>query len=254
MMRRNTRMSVKDMAPRRGGAPDIKYIRAAAITALVGNAVLAALKLAVGIISGSAALLGDGIDSSADVLIAVVTLAVVKIMARPADAEHPWGHARAETVSVAVLSFILFFAGAQLIIGSVTNMLSGAEPKAPGTIAIIAAAVSIAGKLALACSQYALYRRSGSAMIRASAKNMAGDVLISLGVIAGLIISSGTGSALADVIIAAAVGMWVIKTAAGIFLEANQELMDGGAGAEQYRAVFSAVRAVSGAGNPHRAR
>jgi divalent metal cation (Fe/Co/Zn/Cd) transporter len=50
------------------------------------------------------------------------------------------------------------------------------------------------------------------------------------------------------------VGLWVIKSALGIFLEANTELMDGGSDKAYYRAVFDAVNSVEEAGNPHRVR
>ena len=231
-----------------------KYIRTAAMIALAGNAVLAALKLVFGMLSGSAALIGDGIDSSADVLISIVALAVVKIIAKPADKQHPWGHGRAETVAVAVLSFILFFAGAQLIFSSASNLISGVVPEPPSLSAMIVSLVSIAGKILLAYSQYTLGRRSGSAMIQANAKNMLGDVAISVGVLAGLGISNLTGSGLADMLIACAVGAWVIKTAVGIFLGANLELMDGSTDTQQYQMIFDAVNSVEGASNPHRTR
>lgn len=230
------------------------YIRLAAGIALAGNAVLAVLKFIFGAASGSAALIGDGVDSSADVLIAVVTLVVVKIAAKPADKQHPWGHGRAETVAVAGLSFILFFAGAQLIYSSATSLISGAVPEVPSLSALVVTLISIAGKLLLACSQHVLGRRSGSAIILANAKNMAGDVVLSIGVLAGLLLSSWTGSGLADTIITCLVGGWVIKTALGIFRSANLELMDGSTGTEQYQTIFAAVNSVEGASNPHRTR
>ena len=231
-----------------------KYIRVAAITAIAGNAALAILKIAAGTASGSAALIGDGIDSSADVLVGIITLVIVNIISKPADAEHPWGHGRAETVSTMLLSFIIFFAGAQLVVSSMSNLISGEQDFAPSAMAIIITSISIAGKILLAWSQYRLGKRANSAMVKANAKNMASDVLISLGVLAGLIISALTGSAYADTIISVLIGAWIIKTAIGIFLEANLELMDGSRDMEPYRVIAHAVNAVEGASNPHRAR
>jgi cation diffusion facilitator family transporter len=238
-----------------GKGPDkTKYIRAAALIALAGNAALAALKVCVGIFSGSGALVADGVDSSADVLISLITLFVVRVISKPADREHPWGHGRAETVATALLSFVLFFAGAQLIFNSVARMFSGVSQTVPSIGAMGAAIVSIAGKVLLAYSQYVFGRWADSAMIKANAKNMAGDALISSGVLAGLAVSRVTGSGAADTAIASLIGLCVIKTAINVFMEANLELMDGSAGTEQYRLVFDAVRSVEGAGNPHRTR
>ena len=231
-----------------------RYIRIAAIIALIGNAILAAIKISAGVFSQSGALIGDGIDSSTDVIISVITLFVVKIASKPADAAHPWGHRRAETVATVFLSFIIFFAGAQLIIDSLTNLVSDAHSATPSVFAVAALIISIIGKILLAISQYLLGKRAGSAMIRANAKNMASDVLISCGVLAGFAIGYLTQSGHVDSIIAILIGAWIIKTAIGIFNDANLELMDGNSDTESYRIIIDAVNSVEGAYNPHRAR
>ncbi|GHU40538.1 cation transporter [Clostridia bacterium] len=231
-----------------------KYIQIAAVLALVGNAVLATIKVSAGLFSGSGALLGDGIDSFGDVLISIMTLVVVKLMAKPADVQHPWGHGRTETIATAILSFILFFMGAQLIWGSVSKLISGVQPTVPTMFALVATVISIAGKILLALIQRFYGKRSGSAMIMANAKNMTGDVLISVGVLIGLVISELTGSGIADSVLAILIGLWIMKTAIGIFADVTQELMDGHEDTEVYRFVFDAVKSVDGAVNPHRTR
>jgi len=231
-----------------------EYIRIAAIIALLGNAILAIAKITVGFISNSAALIGDGIDSSTDVLISIITLAVVRVISKPADPGHPWGHGRAETVATAFLSFVILFAGIQLIINSISNLITGEHNMVPSTMAFAVTLISIIGKLLLAWSQHVLGKRAHSSMIKANAKNMASDVLISLGVLAGLTISVITDSAYADSIIAILIGLWIMKTAIGIFLEVNLELMDGTNDKEPYRIIVEAVNSVEGASNPHRAR
>ncbi|MDR1108066.1 MAG: cation diffusion facilitator family transporter [Spirochaetaceae bacterium] len=243
-----SRLSVPPPAVRAG------IIKTAAITALVGNLFLAVLKIGAGIHSGSMAVLGDGIDSSVDVLIALMSLMVSAVISRPADAGHPWGHGRAETVATAVLSFILFFAGAQLVLNSIANFFSGSIREVPGKTALAAAAVSIIGKLILAGSQYRFSKKAASAMLLANAKNMAADVIISAGVLAGLGLSLFFKRGAIDSAAAILVGLWIIKSAIGIFREANAELMDGGSETGSYRAVFDAVHSVKGAGRPHRAR
>ncbi|MDR3341827.1 MAG: cation diffusion facilitator family transporter [Treponema sp.] len=229
-------------------------IRIASLTALVGNIWLASLKIGFGVYAGSLAVVGDGIDSSVDVFIAILALVVASVIARPADQEHPWGHGRAETVATAILACALFFAGAQLILNSGTKLFSGIQSEVPSITALIVTVVSIMGKMLLAWSQYCFGKKANSAMLRANAKNMAGDVILSAGVLAGLGLSMLSGLGLIDSVAAMLVGLWVIKSAIEIFIEANLELMDGGSGTEPYRAVFEAVHSVSGAGNPHRTR
>jgi len=231
-----------------------KYIRIAAITAIAGNAVLAVIKIIAGILSNSGALVGDGIDSSTDVLISIITLVVVRILSKPADAEHPWGHRRAETIATAFLSFIIFFAGAQLIVNSFSNLIADIHTPTPSAFAVIVLIISIIGKVLLALNQYVLGKRANSAMLKANAKNMAADVLISFGVLVGFAIAYLTGSGHADAVMAILIGAWIIKTAVGIFLETNLELMDGNNDIKQYQIIVESVNAVEGASNPHRAR
>ncbi|MCL2498067.1 MAG: cation diffusion facilitator family transporter [Symbiobacteriaceae bacterium] len=235
-------------------AQQAKYIRLAAMVALSGNAVLATMKIIAGFISQSVALVGDGIDSSTDVLISVMTLVVVTILAKPADTQHPWGHGRAETIATAGLSFVIFFAGAQLIFNALANLWADIHTPVPSMVTVIVLLISIIGKILLAFNQYMLGKRANSAMIMANAKNMAADVLISLGVLAGFGIAYLTGSGHADGIMAVLIGAWVIKTALDIFRETYLELMDGNNDMEHYQIIVEAVNAVEGASNPHRAR
>jgi cation diffusion facilitator family transporter len=237
-----------------GTAARAGIIKTASIIALTGNLLLAALKIAAGLAAGSLAVIGDGIDTSVDVLISMMALFVSRIISRPADAEHPWGHGRAETIATAGLSFILFFAGVQLVLNAASALLSSAPRAAPEPLALIVTLISIAGKLLLALNQWRLGKRAQSAMLKANAQNMAADVVISAGVLIGLGLSIAFNWGAIDSVAALLVGFWVIKASVSIFLEVNSELMDGGSGREQYKTVFEAVHSVPGALNPHRTR
>jgi cation diffusion facilitator family transporter len=226
----------------------------ASLIALVGNAVLALAKLAVGFIAGSLAVVGDGIDSSTDVVIAIVALITSRIVEKPGDREHPYGHSRAETMATTILAFIVFFAGAQLLVRTGGELLSGRIPELPSKIALVVTAASIFGKLLLAWSQFHYGKKTGSAMLIANGKNMRGDVVISSAVLVGLFFTFVLGLPVLDRVTALLVSLWVMKVAAGIFLEANTELMDGVADRGLYASIFGAVGSIDGAGNPHRTR
>jgi cation diffusion facilitator family transporter len=236
------------------GVHRVRLIKTASLIALFGNLALALLKILLGIRSGSRAVVGDGIDSSVDVLISGISLVVARVISQPADKEHPWGHGRAETVATALLAFLLFFAGAQLILNSGRDLLFRVAREVPDPAALIAAVVSIIGKLVLARLQYVFGKKAGSAMLKANAKNMTADVMISAAVLLGLGLSMLLGIGAIDSAAAILVGIWIIRAAVGIFMEANAEFMDGSTGTASYQAVFDAVYSVSGAGNPHRTR
>ena len=91
-------------------------------------------------------------------------------------------------------------------------------------------------------------------MILANAKNMTNDIIISASVFVGLGSSILFKMPFLDALTALLVSLWVMKSAVGIFLEQNMELMDGNADDALYRSLFDAVTSVPGAGNPHRAR
>jgi len=229
-------------------------LRKASWIALVGNSLLAILKILIGSFSGSLAVLSDGIDSATDVLIAAMTLVAGKISAKPGDREHPYGHGRIETIATALISFIVFYAGAQVLINAIGQIARGAVSVMPSMMAIWVTVASIIGKLALAWSQFYYGKKSGSAMLIANGKNMRGDVVTSSAVLVGLILTYITGIPVMDKILAALVSLWILKNAVEIFLEANTELMDGLNSHGQYKELFAAIAKVPAAGNPHRAR
>lgn len=232
----------------------VALVRLASHIALWGNLFLASLKIGTGLLASSLAVLGDGIDSSTDVIIALMSLLVAGIIARPADRKHPWGHGRAETIATTILSFILFFAGAQLMLRAGERLFSLEDTRVPPPLVLVVTLCSILGKLLLAWSQMYLGKRANSAMLKANGKNMLGDVVISSGVLIGLALSILFHLPILDPLVAIGVGLWVIRAAISIFWEVNTELMDGNSDPELYQALFEAVRSVPGTVNPHRAR
>ena len=229
-------------------------IKVAGIVALIGNALLALIKITLGSLAGSLAVMGDGIDSSTDVLIAILTLIIGSVIAQPSDKEHPWGHGRAETTATMALAFIIFFAGAQLGIQSIQKLIKGNVASDESLLAIIAALISIGGKSLLALLQYHYGKLANSDIVKANAQNMKNDIIMSAGVLLGLSLSTLFKCPVLDPAIALLVGIWVIKNAAELFKQTNTELMDGNVDNILYRKLFHAAISVSGVSNPHKAR
>lgn len=232
----------------------VSLIKNAAWISVIGNSVLAGLKLTAGLIAGSLSVLGDGIDSTGDVLMAFMTLFVASIIAKPPNIKFPYGYAKAETNATNAIAFLIFFAGAQLAITSIRKLLVGGAIELPGKLAVIVIGISIVGKLILAWHQYRVGKKTNSKMLIANAKNMQADVFISLAVLAGLLSSYIFHLPILDPIAALLVSTWIIWISVRIFLETNVELMDGNIGKEVYEEVFSIVESVPGVDNPHRVR
>jgi cation diffusion facilitator family transporter len=231
-----------------------KLIKTASLISVGGNAALAFSKIAIGIIAGSAAVLGDGFDSCTDIFISIIVLVVSFVIAHPPDKEHPYGHFRAETIATSVLAFVIFAIGAALALTNAANIASGVAIALPGTLAVVITIVSVVGKSLLAASQYLLGKKAGSAMIVANAKNMRNDIITSATVLVGLVCVYLFNIALIDRILAVAVGGWIMFTAIRIFWGTVKEMMEGGVDLDLYEKIFSEVKAVAGLGNPHRVR
>jgi cation diffusion facilitator family transporter len=229
-------------------------IQKASWVGIIGNAILAALKITAGILSGSLALLGDGIDSATDIVTSIVTLFTSKIVDRPPDERHPYGHGRAETVATKALSFIIFFAGAQLALTTIKNLFENPERNIPDFFAIYFVIISIFGKSFLAYYKYRAGKKVNSSMLLADSKNMINDILISVSVLIGLIFTIFFNLPIVDIIAALLISIWIMKIALDIFLETSVELMDGLDDQSIYNKVFNAAYGVEGVRNPHRTR
>ncbi|OFX88232.1 MAG: cation transporter [Bacteroidetes bacterium GWF2_33_16] len=231
-----------------------KKIRTASWVGIIGNTILAVAKIVIGFISGSLAVIGDGIDTATDILTYFITLIAAKIMNKPPNYRYPYGYSRAEAVATKALSFVIFFAGAQLFFTTVIRLIKNESHEIPTMLAIYVTVFSIFSKSAIAFYQFRVGKLIQSNMIIANAKNMRNDILISSSVLTGLIFTHVFKLPVLDLITALAVSIWIMKVAFGIFMETSRELMDGIDDESIYYKIFDAVEEVDGATNPHKVR
>lgn len=222
--------------------------------AIAVNALLAFLKLLAGFLSGSYAVIADGIDSVSDIVSSIVVLIAARIIARPPNIKFPYGYKKADTIATKVLSFIIFFAGAQLAYSTVRMFVSGEVLEAPGLLAIWVTLISIAGKLFLALMLFRTGKKVESTMLIANARNMRNDILLSISVLAGLLFIYILDKPLIDRIVAFLISLFIMYEGFRIFMKSNIDLMDGIDNIDVYNRLFDSVHSVRGAHNPHRVR
>lgn len=222
--------------------------------AIVGNGLLALLKLVVGFVSGSYAVIADGIDSASDIASSLVVLLAAMIITRPPNVKYPYGYKKADTVATRVLAFVIFFAGAQLAYSTIRILAGDAVMETPTLLAVWITLISIGGKLALTLVLFRTGRKVDSPMLTANAKNMRNDILISFSVLISLLFTILMQEPLIDRIIALAISVFIMYEAAKIYLKSNVDLMDGIDNTEVYCNLFEAVKMVQEAHNPHRVR
>lgn len=221
---------------------------------ILGNLILAILKISLGILSGSMAVVADGIDSATDIATSVITLVTARFVSKPPNIKFPYGYEKADTVATKALSFVIFFAGAQLAISTIRRIISGEISELPGKLAILITIFSIFSKIGLAIYLRKTGKKVNSLMLEANGKNMQNDVLISSSVLIGLIFTFVFNLPLLDRITALVISIWVMKVAIEIFFKSNVELMDGMKNPILYCEIFNAVKKIKGAENPHRVR
>lgn len=220
----------------------------------IGNAILSASKIIVGLLAGSLAVLGDGIDSATDVIISIVMIFTARIISRPPSKKYVFGYEKAESIATKVLSLVIFYAGMQMLFSSIKSIFSDEAKEIPSAIAIYVTVFSIIGKILLALYQYKQGKKINSSMLTANAVNMRNDVIISSGVLLGLIFTFIFKLPVLDSITGLVISLFIVKSSISIFIDSNVELMDGVKDVNVYNKIFEAVEKVPGAANPHRVR
>ncbi|MFO7883046.1 MAG: cation diffusion facilitator family transporter [Kosmotogaceae bacterium] len=232
-----------------------KIAKKGSVIGIIANSVLAFFKIIFGFLSGSVAILGDGVDSASDIITSTITLISTQISAKPPDKEHPYGHERAETIATKVVSMIIFFAGGQLAITSIQRLFQGIPEIKHMGIIILISSVSIAAKYFLFKYKYNIGKIIDSSVFIADAYNMRNDILISLSVLTGMLVIYFTDLVIVDTLLGIFVSIIVIKNAIGLFLESSQELMDGiDRENDVYRQLFTSLEKLQNVRNPHKVR
>ena len=231
-----------------------KEIVKASWIAVIGNTILAILKISVGIISGSLAVLGDGIDTFTDIITSLITLFTARIISKQPNKKYSYGYLRADTIAAKILSFIIFFAGIQLAFSSIKQIIYVEHNELPSKIAIYVTVISIIGKLFMSWYLLKKGKKLNSLMLKANGQNMKNDVFISVSVLVGLFFVYILEIPILDPITAIVVSFFIMKTGYDIFKVTNVELMDGVSDNKIYTRVFEAIKECKSACNPHRVR
>ena len=228
----------------RGGQVDgeqrDRQVRRVIIIEGLANVAVLALKLAVGISTGSFAVLGDAIHSLGDVAYNSVAWFVVRVSASPPDRHHPYGHRKFETLAVFVLATLLTVLGIELALGAVRREV---QPTAGGRWALPVMFVVLLVNVLLATWEGAWARRLKSDILSADARHTLADVLTTVVVIVGWQVSA-RGYPWIDTACALAVALFVLSLAFGLFRRAIPVLVD--RIAVEPESIIDAARAVPG--------
>jgi cation diffusion facilitator family transporter len=159
-----------------------------ALTSVVAAFGLIALKVTTGLITGSLAFLSGALDSGLDLVTALMTLVAVGLAARPADVEHPWGHAKVEHLAALAESSLLFIISIWIAFAASQRLASSSPPEIDATwwaILVILIVMAVDGGRTVVSFRASVRHRS--AALQSNALNFVGDLLGSAGVLVGLV-------------------------------------------------------------------
>lgn len=206
---------------------------------IILNVFLSVLKVVIGIISNSNAMLADGIHSISDVGSSLGIIVGLFIAKKPEDLEHQYGHEKAETIATFLLSVLLIAVGLNIGYNSVKLIFTG-NAEVPGVAAIWAAIISIVVKEI----QYRISIRTGkkinSDVLIADAWHHRSDALSSIAALIG-IVGARFGYGFLDPLAGLIVSLIVVKVGVEIFIKGTNELMDESLEEEKLIKIVNAV-------------
>lgn len=175
--------------------------------------------------TGAAVMLATLIDSILDGAASLLNLFAVRHSLQPADTEHRFGHGKAE--ALAGLGQAAFIGGSAVFLGfEAVQRIASPEPVVQTGIGIAVTLIALVLTIALVAFQRYVSRASGSIAVGADAMHYASDVMLNLGVIAGLVLSGQFGLVYGDPLIALAIAGWIAYSAMQIFRTAYDQIMD----------------------------
>lgn len=216
---------------------------------VAGNIVLSAFKFFAGIVGNSGAMISDAVHSLSDVFVTAIAYVGVKISKREADASHPYGHDRFESLATVALSVILIFVGVGIGIDGVDKcikIINGDDiAQGPEVIALVAAIVSIVVKEAMFWYTIHFAKILNSSAFRADAWHHRSDAISSLAALIGIggaILGISILEPIANVVICAL----IVGLGVSMFRDAINQLLDSSVGDDFERQMYEFLLNIDG--------
>ncbi|CAC9553002.1 Cobalt-zinc-cadmium resistance protein [uncultured Gammaproteobacteria bacterium] len=218
----------------------------------IADFLLSVFKVVAGVLGNSGALIADGVHSFSDLLSDAVVLYAVKHANEEADADHPYGHKRFETVATLGLAIILALVSIGIIYDAL-GRLSNPSVLAHSALLLSVVALSILSKEALYWYTIKVAKIYKSDMLKANAWHHRSDALSSVVVLVG-VFGSLNGYPYLDSMAAIVVGLMVMMIAWKLGSSATKELVDTAIDVEQVEQLRTAIGMISGVNNVHSLR
>ena len=217
---------VKDHSNHNDSSVREKYGIFSSIVGIITNVILAGIKLLAGVLSSSIAIIADALNNLSDAGSSMISFVSFKIAAKPADKEHPFGHARIEYVSSMIVSFLILLVGFELLTSSVNGLIKkdGSNLEVT-TLTYIILVVSIILKLWLGLFYRKIAKTIDSSVVSAASADSFSDCASTAAVLASSIIIGITDWWFIDSVVGLAVSVMIMIAGIKILNETKNSLL-----------------------------
>lgn len=221
------------------------YGKLAGIVGILCNALLSAAKIIAGWLFKSVSILADGVNNLSDATSSLVTLIGFKLSGRPADKEHPFGHARMEYVAGLVVAFFIVLVGFDLSKSSFDKIIH-LEAADFSVISIVILGLSILLKLWMFFFNRKVGKIIDSTTLEATAADSRNDVLMTSAVLICAIVSKLTGFAMLDGIVGLGIAIFIIISGVKLVSETLSPLLGEAPNKELVTDILEKLRGYDG--------
>ena len=225
------------------------YGNLAGAVGIVCNLLLCCAKLLAGLVAGSVSVMADGLNNLSDASSSIVTLLGFRLSAKPADKEHPYGHARIEYIAGLGVSVMILLIGFELAKSGVEKILSP-TPTEFTAVTALALVLSVAVKLWMAVFNRTVGKRIDSTTLIATAADSRNDVIATSAVLVAALIERFTNVVL-DGWMGLAVALFILYSGVGIMKDTLNPLLGEAPTEELSRYIASKVLSYEGVLGTH---
>ncbi len=222
-----------------------KIGRNAGIVGIGVNIFLFVIKLIAGIMSGGVSIIADAVNNLTDAASSILVLIGYVISVKPADREHPYGHARMEYLCSLFISMIIAVLGIELFISSVEAIVGGGEAAKYSALSVVIMVVAVVVKIALAIFYRSTGKKIDSKTLQASATDSIGDVCATVAVILGIALTPVIGPS-CDGIFGALIAVYILVMGVKLIIDSSSTLIGVSPDVELVKKIVSKLKSYDG--------
>lgn len=216
-----------------------KNVRKASIFGMIGNVFLFVIKMFVGLVTNSNAMIADAFNSASDIFSSVMTFIGNKIAGKPKDDDHNLGHGKAEYIYSMLISVAMFILSFVVFKDSLSGIINKNEYMFSYSLVIVCI-ITILVKLGLYFYTNMLYKRHNNLLIKANSLDHRNDVVITIFNLVSCLLAL-KGIYVFDGIVGIGISVWIFYTSLKIFKESYDVLMDKSISDETKKEVFDII-------------